>query len=286
MRILALLCVLTVIVYTWFFIFIPRSVPTWLAAFIPSGKLNILVMGVDYSYDNHNRVSRNGRSDTLALVQFDPFKNGINIISIPRDSYVDIPGYGKDKINSAFAKGHQELARKTVSSLLGIDIDGYMIINLQGLIDLVDRLGGLKIYVEKDMSYKDSWGHLNIDLKKGLQKLNGDQAQGFIRFRHDALGDITRVQRQQSFLKVLFRKMASPAGLVRLPWVIPALHSAVETDIPVSELAKIANFARMLPPEKITTCTLPGNFSGPDSPVSYWLLDDADIRDLVRSLRL
>jgi len=286
LRILALLAILVLIIYTWFFVFIPRTVPTWAAAFIPSGKTNILVIGVDYSYDRHRRVSGRSRSDTLALVQFNPFANEINIISIPRDSYVDVPGRGKDKINTAFAAGGEELAKKTVEQLLGINIHGSMIINLKGLIDLVDRLGGLKIYVDKNMNYNDRGGHLYIDLKKGVQKLDGNQVQGYIRFRHEALGDISRVQRQQSFLKVLFRKMASPAGLVRLPWVLPALHYAIETDIPFYRLAKIANFGRMMPPEKIRTFTMPGNFSGPESPVSYWMLDTDKIRSLKDSLRL
>ncbi len=249
LRLLALIFCLLFIIYAWLFIFLPKAIPKFTRLMTPNNKINILLLGLDYSYSDRHQVVDSSRSDTIMLAQIDPVEGKINLISIPRDTLVEIPGYGNDKINAAFAYGHQDLTKKTVSQLLGIHIDKYVLINPAGIVSLVDSLGGLKMYVEKDMYYNDNWGRLNINLKKGPQKLNGRQVQGYIRFRHDALGDISRVERQQEFLKALFKKIASPAALVRLPWIMGALREVIVTDIRVKDLLVIANFARMINPE-------------------------------------
>ncbi len=287
LRIIALLVYFLIIIYLWLFIFMPKTIPSYLTVFIPSHKKNVLVMGVDYSYDTRHQVISSGRrTDTIILVQLNPLTNKINIVNIPRDSLANIPGYGMNKINFAFARGGEELAKQAVANLLDINVDDAVTINLQGVIKLVDSMGGIKIYVEKDMYYKDSWGHLNINLKKGMQKLSGEQVQGYIRFRHDALGDIGRVDRQKKFIKTLFGKLASPLTLVRLPLVIPALKETVKTDLSFLEILKIANFARMIKPSEIGIYTLPGNFSSEKELFGYWITDPQRIRQLKDQLKL
>lgn len=286
LRIAALLVYFLLIIYAWLFIFMPRALPPVLRAFIPDERVNMLVMGLDNSFDERHRLVRKRRTDTMILVQIDPFLGKVNMLSIPRDSYVDIPGYGMYKINTAYFLGETKLAKKTVSNFLKTHVDKYLVINPDSFSRLIDGLGGIKIYVDKDMYYKDSWGSLSINLKKGLQKLNGSQAQGYIRFRHDTLGDITRIRRQQAFLRAVLRKASSPAGVVRMPWLIPTVKKTLKTDMSLGDIIKIGNFVRMINPSDIHSYSIPGNFSSAESPVSYWYPDSAKKDELVQQLRL
>jgi LCP family protein required for cell wall assembly len=286
LRIIALLLYLFIIIYVWLFIFVPRAIPPYLMVFAPKNKINILVMGLDATYDEKHNLSKHSRTDTLILAQIDPFLGKIGMLSIPRDSYVDIPDHGKNKINVAYAYGSEDLTIKTVSNFLDVDINGYITIDPGSVTHLIDSIGGLKLYVEKDMYYKDSWGHLNINLKQGFYKLNGEQVQGYIRFRHDRLGDISRIKRQQIFLKALSRKLASPSVLVRLPWILPAIKDSIRTDLSFFDMLRIGNFARMINTAAIKVYTIPGNFSSENSPVSYWVPDIEKKDALMREMRV
>lgn len=241
-------------------------------------------MGLDYSYDNKHNLSKNHRTDTLILAGIDPISNKLNALSIPRDSLVEIPGYGINKINSAYAIGKAYLAKQTVSKYLGIHIDKYLIIDPHGIETLVDALGGLNIYVDHDMYYNDNWGNLHINLKKGLHKLNGSQAHGFIRFRHDALGDISRIKRQQYFLSTLFKKLGSPTALLRSPFILASLRKAFKSDLSFKDILLIGNFARLLKTDDVTFKTLPGNFSSQESLGSYWIPDEGQKKETLREM--
>jgi anionic cell wall polymer biosynthesis LytR-Cps2A-Psr (LCP) family protein len=166
--------------------------------------------------------------------------------------------------------GKEALAKQTVSELLKTGIHGIITVDPKGLIKLVDSLGGVNLYVEKNMKYDDNWGDLHIDLKKGRQKLSGKDFEGYVRFRHDSDGDVARVQRQQTALRQVLKKLSSPAALVRLPWMIPALKTAVKTDISFPDLLRIANFSRTLDPSNIRTFTLPGYTKEGDP---HWYVD-------------
>ncbi len=173
-------------------------------------RQNILILGVDKNPDGNDPFS-NTRSDTIILLNIDPKHRSINAISIPRDSKVYIAGdYGIQKINSAHAYGGVELTKKTVENTLGVKVDRYIAVNSEAVIHLVDILGGVPVYVEKDMFYHDYSGKLNVRLPKGNHVLNGQQAEGYLRFRKDGLGDIGRTSRQQWFLRNLLTQLQTP----------------------------------------------------------------------------
>ena len=166
-------------------------------------KQNILIVGVDSNGENTDKFAGT-RSDTIILVNIDPSKHSINAISIPRDSKVYLANnHGVQKINAAHALGGIDLTIKTVENTLGIKVDKYVLINNDAIKKLVDALGGVPVYIEKDMFYNDYAGKLHINLTKGLHVLNGEQVEGYLRFRKDGLGDIGRTSRQQWFVKAV-----------------------------------------------------------------------------------
>lgn len=261
LRIITLFLSLLLIVYFWFYVFIPRKLPGVLKFGIPMKQTNILIMGLDQTYDERHNAARIHRTDSLILANLNPFSKKVNLISIPRDTIVNIPGHGKDKINSAYAFGKAPLAILTVSNLLGLHIDRTIILRPEGIAKLVDGVGGLKIYVEKDLMYKDSWGGLNINLKKGYRHLSGKQVHDYIRFRNDAQADLGRIKRQQTFLKELFKKLGSPATVFRLPWLISCAKESFSTDMSFLQLFETGNFLRMISRQSISVNVLPNHFS-------------------------
>ncbi len=233
----------------------------------------LLVMGVDMpplgSTDDYHAV----RTDTMMLVKLDNGSKRINVVSIPRDSKVYIAGSNRvDKINAAFTYGGPESTVATVESTLGVDIDNYIVANIRGVRDFIDALGGIDIYVEKPMHYRDRTAGLNINLEPGYQHLNGVQAEGFLRFRHDALGDIGRIRRQQQFINAVSAKVKDPETLLRIKPILSASNKFVLTDMSTQDLIRLAMFAKDMDKSGVQTATLPGRPSL-NSAVSYWIID-------------
>ncbi|MBV8264031.1 MAG: LCP family protein, partial [Candidatus Eremiobacteraeota bacterium] len=176
-----------------------------LAPFMPSpnlvdvfGKpgLRVLVMGLDENWtDSDVAYTAGARTDTLIGVNIDLANKQINVLSIPRDLWVYIPKSGYGKINEAYGDGGPERVESTVVKNLGTPaFDNYVVLRLDATKNIINALGGIDVDVEKDMDYDDTWGHLHIHLKKGLHHLNGDEAVGYIRFRHDPEGDFGRMR--------------------------------------------------------------------------------------------
>ncbi len=220
-------------------------------------RLNVLCMGVDYNYTNTGQpFSKSARSDTMMLLSFDRSSKSVAVLSIPRDLWVSIPGYGEDKINSAYALGGAALARKTVSSLLGVPIDYCVSVRVQAAKQVVDGLGGLTVDVEKDMDYDDSWGHLHIHLKKGKQKLNGEQVVGYSRFRHDEEGDLGRIRRQQQVIAALTKQLKSQARLDTIPRLTRVFQKNVDTDLALSKMLALGRLFRGVDKNALHTARL------------------------------
>ena len=239
----------------------------------PLKPVNVLVLGVD------NREGDIGRSDTIFVMSLDREENVATMLSIPRDSYVPIPGRGWDKINHAYAYGKGKLTRRTVENLLNIEIDYLVEVDRKGVEKMIDAIGGVEIDVEKRMYYEDPWdddGGLVIDLEPGLQTLDGEEAIQYIRYR-DKEGDIGRARRQQKFLAAAMDSIASPFTLVRLPRIAYACASGIETDMPMSEMVKLSPAVMMASYnglEKIFADGQPTYING----VSYWALDIQNLR--------
>lgn len=235
-------------------------------------KINVLVLGSDYNYGYRGkRLEEVGRSDTIMLTSIDPKKETVNVLSIPRDTKVIIHGYSYyDKINAALAYGGPQLAIDTVKDLTGVPIDYYVLLKPDGVEKFVDLIGGVDIYVEKDMYYVDETAHLGINIHKGWKHMNGAQAHQFIRFRKDTFGDIGRIQRQQQFIRAVMNKLFSINNLLKIPQLIEGVKEIIETNLSQEDMIKIANFGRTkLKKENIKMVLLPGRFAG-SSNVSYW----------------
>jgi polyisoprenyl-teichoic acid--peptidoglycan teichoic acid transferase len=257
----------------------------------------ILVIGVDKvpGAAPDSPEAFNGRSDTMLLVGFDPGANqpasktldqkrGINLLSIPRDTQITLPQYGVVKINAANVYGGAPLAQEAVKEALdGVKIDRYVRVDTAGLIALVDALGGVEVDVPKPMRYVDKTQKLDIDLQPGRQVLNGIQAEGFARFRHDEEGDIGRIKRQQVLLKGIKAKFTDPILLLKLPDLIALMRQHVDTNLNLEEMLAIAAFGATVKPEQVKTLTLPGRPSEDyEFETSYWLTDPAQITKTIK----
>ena len=185
-----------------------------------SRPVNILVMGIDRvpGVTGNSPEVFDGRSDTMLLLRVDPKTNTVSMLSIPRDTQVEIPEIGITKINQANASGGPALTARVVSRHLNnVPIDRYVRVSTDAFREIVDLLGGVDVFVPTPMFYEDQTQKLRIDLAQGWQTLDGEQAEGFARFRNDGYGDIGRVQRQQALIKALRDRLTSPSVLPRLP---------------------------------------------------------------------
>jgi LCP family protein required for cell wall assembly len=212
-------------------------------------KLNVLLLG--YQADE-------GTTDTMMLVHLDVDQRTATMVSIPRDSWVDIPGHGDDKINAAYAYGGPKLSVRVVSHLLHIPINGYVAIDPRRARDVVNAMGGLIVDVDENMNYDDDAGDLHIHLHKGTQWLNGEQVMGYIRFRHDALGDWARVQRQQEVLRDMLSQLSEPRNWAKLPRIMQLVQHDVQTDLTLAQLESLVQFYHGVSLDNVRSFTLPG----------------------------
>ena len=243
-------------------------------------KQNILVVGVD-SNGKGTDPFKGTRSDTMILVNIDPASHSVNAISIPRDSKVYLAGdHGVQKINAAHALGGIELTTRTIEDTLGIKIDKYVVVNNDGVKKLVDALGGVPVYIEKDMYYNDNAGGLHINLSKGLHVLNGEQVEGYLRFRKDGLGDIGRTSRQQWFVKAVLEKLQSPAVIPKIPEVLNIASTYVKTNLSLYEMSHLAAALRNIDMNDVEFATLPGAPSKKGY-ISYWILDPEKTQEVI-----
>lgn len=228
--------------------------------------------------------SFDGLTDTMLLLRFNPEAKKLVALSIPRDTRTQVPGYGITKINEANVDGGPALSAKATSELLGgVGVDRYVSINVQGVQALVDAVGGVTVFVPKDMKYKDESQHLYVNLKAGQQHLNGDQALQLLRFRYDENGDIGRIQRQQMVMRALMEQTLNPATLARLPQILAVIQTHIDTNLSVEELVALVGFAARTNRSQVQMLMVPGSFSQPHeySGISYWLPSPQRIQTLM-----
>jgi LCP family protein required for cell wall assembly len=157
-------------------------------------------------------------SDTIMLLHVPANGQRPTLVSIPRDSYVTIPGHGLNKINAAFAFGGAKLMVQTVQSVTGLHVNHYLGVGYQGLSNVVNALGGVTVCLPGPFF---DW-HVALHLRRGCHTLNGSQSIGFLRSRAFGVGDLQRVQDQRLFLQALVHKLASPGTLLNPFTAIPA----------------------------------------------------------------
>ena len=195
------------------------------AAWSGVGDQDILLLGTDVG---------GGNTDVITALRVE---GGVtHIVQVPRDSYIEVEGYGPNKINALYAIGGMDLLKRELSRKLGRPITHHVMVNLGAIRRMADALGGIEVNVPKRLYYTDRSQGLYIDLQPGLQNLKGRELEGFLRFRHDELGDIGRLGRQQLAWQALFKKLTRPEYLVRLPALLSAAGKDIKTDLGPMEL--------------------------------------------------
>lgn len=193
------------------------------------GANNILLIG------NDSREGETSRADTIMVLQLDGPAKKPKLISFMRDTYVNIPDIGEDKLNSAYAYGGAELVRKTLSLNFGIETKYYTSVNFQTFEKVIDTLfpSGVDIEAEKDMST-----YLEVPIQQGQQKMDGLTLLQYARFRMDEEGDFGRVRRQQQVMNAVFSQMKNPLSIIKLPYAAGKVMGYASTDLPISFLLK------------------------------------------------
>jgi len=248
----------------------------------------VLLMGVDAGYDDPDNPFDVGRSDTLILLRVDQANKTGALISIPRDTYVDIPGYGKDKINAAYSLGEQEqpgggvpLAVKTVSKFAEIDIAYFVQIDFQGLSKMVDGLGGVWVDVPVDIIGDTDAG--DFDIYQGYQKLDGYLALEFCRARYTFdIGDYQRQANQRTFLQALARQVLSsdPPTIAR---TLTNMSEMTFTNLNLPKLIRIAQSMQGLQENSIHTYHVPSTTTLMNE-ISYVICDDFEFLALIEQV--
>lgn len=230
-------------------------------------------------------------TDTMMLVSVNFDTGDINLLSIPRDTKVSDKKI--DKINTANSIGGMQLAMDTVNQLLDLDIEHYVKVDYQVVMDLVDIIGGVEIDVPFLMEYYDPTANppLNIYIEEGSQVLDGKLAHDFLRWRHNNAktvgykdGDVGRTKAQQYFMKELIKQTLNSDDLIKkLSSIVITYFKNVETNLPLDTILEGIKFARNLDTENIRTETLPGEGTYIGG-ISYFIHDGEDTKALVKEL--
>lgn len=242
--------------------------------------ISILVMGIDA-----RNAAENSRSDTMILVNIDRKTKKVAMVWIPRDTRVEVGLNRYDKVNSVnYIKG-PEAACDVVGKLLNTKVNYYVTVNFAGFAKIVDLLDGVTIDVESDMKHYDPNPKLNINLTKGVQKLNGKEALDYVRYRGGPTADIGRTQRQQKFIQAVAKESLKPKNIVKLPKLLPEIFEQVNTNIPTNDILFMVKVAAEFNEESVITQTLPGYpFTDPKTGASYWEADKKIAKTIIADL--
>jgi polyisoprenyl-teichoic acid--peptidoglycan teichoic acid transferase len=238
---------------------------------IHKDPFTVLLMGVD------EREGDVGRTDTLILVTVNPQQKQAWMMNIPRDTYVSIPGYGKDKINHAYARGGTKLTIETVEQFLDVPVDYYVEVNMLGFEKIVDELGGVEVRVPFDFTYNGYTFH------QGTMTMDGKEALAFTRMRKaDPRGDLGRNERQQLVIKAILQKSTSLSSITRLDNVFQHLGENVKTDMSPMQLLTFQQIYRSV--NQIHTQHLRGHNTYIDG-VYYYVVEKEERNRVQRLLR-
>jgi len=215
----------------------------------PEEPVTILVMGRD-TRDAENDA---GRADIIMLFYLDPEDNTGSLLSIPRDTLVEIPEHGEDKINAAYAYGGEELMIRTINSFLGAEINHYITLDFEGFVKLIDTLGGVDITIDRPIVDPKS----GANFASGNHHLTGEQALSYTRSRSTELGDIGRIQRQQQLFKELVEQKLNIKYLSNVPYYFNILIENTRTDLDVLTILKYSKAILSFSSENFGTAIIP-----------------------------
>lgn len=219
-------------------------------------ELLFLMMGVDAK---DVTKSKGTRTDTMMLIKANFDTGETSLLSLPRDTRVLVKGK-EDKLNHAHAYGGADLTMRTVRDFTGLDVDYYVKVDYRAVKGIVEAIGGVEIDVPVNMKYNDPYADppLRINIGKGLQTLDGQNAHDYLRFRSGD-GDLGRIERQQYFLKELMKQTLQPKNITKLPKLIETYYDYVETNIPLSVMLKGGLSANKMDVGNLKTSTIPGD---------------------------
>ncbi len=276
---------------------VDESWETEIAKNFDKDVVNFLLMGFDRTAER-DKVYSVYRPDTMIVVSVNFRSAEMALLSIPRDSYVNIYGHNTyDKINSAYMYGHEygikgigdpHLAGitctvKTVEELLGgIPIHYYFTVDMDGVVEIVDKLGG--IYYEVEIPIKDTNGRVLVE--KGYRQLSGEDYLQYCRYRGVG-GDTGRTQRQQELLIATFKQLKQAGKLVKIPQVYKSLTETVDTDLNMSQLAALALYGKEIDPEEIKSHVLAGSIQWAprgEYDICYLVIDERARVELIKEL--
>jgi LCP family protein required for cell wall assembly len=223
----------------------------------PFGGQRAVLLGSDA------RAGEASRSDTIVVT-----RAGGGMLAVPRDTLVDIPGVGQDKINAAFASGGPELTVETLENLTGVQINDYVVLHFGGVEEIVDALGGITL--EVDQPIRVGIDGRRVYIPEGTHTLDGLQALAYVRYRGGPTADIGRIGRQQKFLRALAREATSPAKLLRLPATARATWRNIDTNMNPLEAARFAVRTRLSGIEDAELYPGTPKYIGG---ISYWVPD-------------
>lgn len=191
--------------------------------------INVLLLGIDAEGD------QKGRSDAIMVMQLDPITDALTIVSIPRDTRTEIVGKGfEDKINHAYAFGGAEMSIATVENFLDIDIDYYVSINMDGLVELVDELGTITI------SNEVAWTDSKYDFPEGIVEMDGQKTMAYVRMRKkDPMGDFGRTHRQRKVIEGIINEGASVGSVPKFSGMIDILGTNMSTNMDFDDMKKL-----------------------------------------------
>lgn len=245
---------------------------------------NILVLGSDSMIPQDLKDWR-GRSDLILLVSLNTTSNAVSIISIPRDTKIKLKKPNINRINAANAVGGSKLSKRAIKKLLKVDIDNVVVLSIDGSAKLIDMIGGIDIPVEKRMFYNDSTADLHINIKAGLQHMNGKTLMQYLRYRSEELGDISRVKHHQVFFKALIKKLTEPESIFMIPELVKKANKVFITDMSFKEMFSLGLFLKEVPHENFSTYILPGTFGEGDD-AGYWIANKAAIEKLIKDTKI
>jgi polyisoprenyl-teichoic acid--peptidoglycan teichoic acid transferase len=218
---------------------------------------NLMILGTDT-----REGERKSRSDTIMLATVNPETKKIALLSIPRDTLADVPGYGPDKFNHSTFYGGPSLAKDTLEKFLNIHVDHYVTVDFDGFIKIVDALGGVEVNVKRRMKYHDPMDGTHINIQPGLQVLDGKNALDYARFRKSDTGsaasDFDRMQRQQEVVRKLTDKAGNFTTYFKVFRMMDILGEHVKTDLREDEIRRLATSFRNYQSSNITTINLEG----------------------------
>ena len=245
---------------------------------IQSDPVTFLIYGIDAGeWVQGTYRPGPGRADTIVLIKAFPASNTASLLSIPRDTLVEIPGYpGDDKINHAYAFGQAALLVQTVERFTGIPVDYYAGLNYTAFRDIVDYLGGVEFEVDRVIVSR------GLRLEKGLQLLDGDAAFALVSTRQDPLGDIDRVKRQQRFIKAVWLE-STKRPIDDIIYLVLAAWNNADTNMSLLDAIGLSGSLKGIKEEDVVMEIVPGWFYNRGG-ISYWGPYRARTDQLIRDL--